>query len=291
LTVNPQVEVSTVVEVPPPARKGLSPLVAILCGIGLALVGLFIWMGVRNLQPQPPALPPPVSVPPAPPVVTNVVETVVTNSPPSHLEAGEGRAPSRPEAGEDRAPLRPQDVPASISTNAIPVSPTTEPVATPESPKSVAVVSNSVPVPEENLGPIPNRTYTWLNKADRPQKVDFELANRAVMELMPVDKGTFFMTNPWMQGKTHHKVTLTRQFWMGKFRLLANDLMALMWCPKTILHPLCQGLFGKFHRTMRLVRDRNSYRRYFQTSVSLSPSPCMPFTMLSASLLPTSRMR
>lgn len=75
LEVKPEAGPATTVTAPAPARKRMSPVVAILCGIGLALVGLFVWLGIRNLRqasepPEAPTIPPlpivPKIDPPAP---------------------------------------------------------------------------------------------------------------------------------------------------------------------------------------------------------------------------------
>ena len=77
----------------------------------------------------------------------------------------------------------------------------------------------------KDYGPIPNRTYTWLKggNAAFPQEVKFQLSNGAVIDLVPRKAATFYMSNDWRDGRTHHKVTLTRPFWVSKFLLTAEQ--------------------------------------------------------------------
>ena len=77
----------------------------------------------------------------------------------------------------------------------------------------------------KDYGPIPNKTYTWLKggNAALPQEVKFQLSNGAVIDLVPLKAATFYMSNDWRDGRTHHKVTLTRPFWMSKFLLTADQ--------------------------------------------------------------------
>ena len=77
---------------------------------------------------------------------------------------------------------------------------------------------------EENLGPIPDRQYKWLanDDLDRPNRVTFDLANGAKIELVPMPRGSFFMSNTPDQPKNNHKVTLTRPFWFSR-TLLSVD--------------------------------------------------------------------
>ena len=77
----------------------------------------------------------------------------------------------------------------------------------------------------KDYGPIPNKTYTWLKggNAALPQEVKFQLSNGAVIELVPLKAATFYMSNDWRDGRTHHKVTITRPFWMSKYLLTADQ--------------------------------------------------------------------
>ena len=51
----------------------------------------------------------------------------------------------------------------------------------------------------------------------------FQLSNGAVIDLVPLKAATFYMSNDWRDGRTHHKVTLTRPFWMSKYLLTAGQ--------------------------------------------------------------------
>ena len=77
---------------------------------------------------------------------------------------------------------------------------------------------------EENLGPIPDRQYKWLanDDPDRPNRVTFDLANGAKIELIPMQRGSFSMSNTADAPKNNHKVTLTRPFWFSR-TLLSTD--------------------------------------------------------------------
>ena len=71
---------------------------------------------------------------------------------------------------------------------------------------------------EENLGPIPDRQYKWLanDDPDQPNRVTFALANGAKIELIPMQRGSFSMSNTPNSPKNNHKVTLTRPFWFSR---------------------------------------------------------------------------
>ena len=71
---------------------------------------------------------------------------------------------------------------------------------------------------EENLGPIPDRQYKWLanDDPDRPNRVTFALANGAKIEFVPMQRGSFSMSNTADAPKNNHKVTLTRPFWFSR---------------------------------------------------------------------------
>jgi len=72
---------------------------------------------------------------------------------------------------------------------------------------------------EVDYGPIPNVTYRWFSGKgnENPLRVNFQMANGAKIELMPMKKGVFYMSNNWDDKKARHKVTLTRPFWVSKF--------------------------------------------------------------------------
>lgn len=87
------------------------------------------------------------------------------------------------------------------------------------------LLDNEVEKGAKDYGPIPNKTYTWLKggNAALPQAVKFQLSNGAVLDLVPLKAATFYMSNDWRDGRTHHKVTLTRPFWMSKYLLTADQ--------------------------------------------------------------------
>ena len=87
------------------------------------------------------------------------------------------------------------------------------------------LLDNEVEKGAKDYGPIPNKTYTWLKggNAALPQEVKFQLSNGAVIDLVPLKAATFYMSNDWRDGRTHHKVTLTRPFWMSKYLLTADQ--------------------------------------------------------------------
>ena len=87
------------------------------------------------------------------------------------------------------------------------------------------LLDNEVEKGAKDCGPIPNKTYTWLKggNAALPQEVKFQLSNGAVIDLVPLKAATFYMSNDWRDGRTHHKVTLTRPFWMSKYLLTADQ--------------------------------------------------------------------
>lgn len=70
-----------------------------------------------------------------------------------------------------------------------------------------------------DYGPIPDKKYTWLANGIQslPQPVRFQLSNGTSIDFVPLKAATFYMSNDWQDGKTHHKVTLTRPFWMSKY--------------------------------------------------------------------------
>ncbi len=74
----------------------------------------------------------------------------------------------------------------------------------------------------KDYGPIPNRTYAWLKNKD-PQPVTFVLSNGAKMELMPMKAGVFFVPNSRSSAKTYRKVTITRPFWVSKYRVTTTQ--------------------------------------------------------------------
>ncbi|MBQ0031331.1 MAG: protein kinase [bacterium] len=87
------------------------------------------------------------------------------------------------------------------------------------------LLDNEVEKGAKDYGPIPNKTYTWLKggNAALPQEVKFQLSNGAVIDLVPLKAAPFYMSNDWRDGRTHHKVTLTRPFWMSKYLLTADQ--------------------------------------------------------------------
>ena len=104
--------------------------------------------------------------------------------------------------------------------------PSVKPSAAPvpkEKKDEFVLLGNEVEKPAKDYGPIPNKTYTWLKggNAALPQEVKFQLSNGAVIDLVPLKAATFYMSNDWRDGRTHHKVTLTRPFWMSKYLLTA----------------------------------------------------------------------
>lgn len=91
--------------------------------------------------------------------------------------------------------------------------------------KTVFTFEEAAPEEEKDYGPIPKRTYAYLKggRADSPQPIAFALANGATIDLVPLKAATFFMSNDWRDGRTHHKVTLTRPFWMSKYLVTATQ--------------------------------------------------------------------
>ena len=80
-------------------------------------------------------------------------------------------------------------------------------------------------VAEESLGAIPDRQYKWLSNDDPdcPSRVTFDLANGAKIELVPMQRGSFFMSNNPGAPKNCHKVTLTRPFWFSRTCLTTDQ--------------------------------------------------------------------
>ena len=76
---------------------------------------------------------------------------------------------------------------------------------------------------EIDYGPIPDIKYAWGTEKS-PRKVDFQLANGAKIELMPLKRGTFYMTNLLGASKDCHKVEITRPFWMGKYNVTTEEM-------------------------------------------------------------------
>ena len=78
---------------------------------------------------------------------------------------------------------------------------------------------------EENLVAIPDRQYRWLRNddPDSPNRVTFDLANGAKIELVPMPRGSFFMSNAPDAPKNNHKVTLTRPFWFSRTCLTTDQ--------------------------------------------------------------------
>ncbi len=70
----------------------------------------------------------------------------------------------------------------------------------------------------EDLGPIPKVGYKWLKgaKRDQPLSVKFLFANNSTVDLVPVKAGSFLMTNDPRDVRTHHKVSITRPFWIAR---------------------------------------------------------------------------
>jgi len=85
---------------------------------------------------------------------------------------------------------------------------------------------SDAPAEKKDYGPIPDRKYNWLKggSSKNPLKVDFELANGAKMELMPIKAGVFYMSNLPTDGRNCHKVTITRPFWIGKHDLTTKQM-------------------------------------------------------------------
>lgn len=112
--------------------------------------------------------------------------------------------------------------------NAAEKKPSVKPSAAPvlkEKKDEFVLLDNDVEKPAKDYGPIPNKTYTWLKggNAALPQEVKFQLSNGAAIDLVPLKAATFYMSNDWRDGRTHHKVTLTRPFWMSKYLLTADQ--------------------------------------------------------------------
>ena len=62
--------------------------------------------------------------------------------------------------------------------------------------------------------------------ASHPEPKDFDAfwaAQYKRLDLVPLKAATFYMSNDWRDGRTHHKVTLTRPFWMSKYLLTADQ--------------------------------------------------------------------
>lgn len=85
--------------------------------------------------------------------------------------------------------------------------------------------SNDVTKVKKVYGPIPDKTYTWLTdgKKEHPNEVKFLLSNGVEIDLVPMKAATFYMSNDLRDGRTHHKVTITRPFWISKYLLTAEQ--------------------------------------------------------------------
>ena len=85
---------------------------------------------------------------------------------------------------------------------------------------------SDAPAEKKDYGPIPDRKYNWLKggSSKNPLKVDFELANGAKMELMPINAGVFYMLNHIQDGRENHKVTITRPFWIGRYNVTTEEM-------------------------------------------------------------------
>ena len=93
--------------------------------------------------------------------------------------------------------------------------------------KSVPGQSAEVKPTPESFGPIPNVKYTWWNVKQEPDQVKFQLANGANIELVPLKKGSFLMSNCPQDGRRYHKVTLTYDLWMSRTMITVDQLREL----------------------------------------------------------------
>ena len=131
------------------------------------------------------------------------------------VEVEEVRRPETP-APEVKTPEE-KPVPTRVSEPkpSVPAKPA---VKQPEK-KSAPVVKK--PEPKKiDYGPIPKRTYTWLDggKATSPKLVDFELANGARIALHPyAPTANYLMKDAWDMGTHAHMVAFSRPYWISKF--------------------------------------------------------------------------
>ena len=101
-----------------------------------------------------------------------------------------------------------------------------------------------------------------------PQPVTFVLSNGAKMELMPMKAGVFFVPNSRSSAKTYRKVTITRPFWVSKYRVTTTqwrdfDEQEVAECEEIekMLKGLCP-LSKKMPRARIEMFCRNLSRRY-----------------------------
>ena len=152
-------------------------------------------------------------------------------------KAREAKIAEQKRIEESRTKIEKQDA----SQLAVRETPVTEekketPAPEPEKPKEeFVVVKEETPAEEvKDYGPIPDKKYAWLKGGNvkLPQEVKFQLANGEILELIPQKAGFFYMLNPVSSayefsqhrssGKSRHKVTITRPFWMTKYCLTVN---------------------------------------------------------------------
>ena len=135
---------------------------------------------------------------------------------------------------ESRTKIEKQDA-SQLTVRETPKVETPEPE--PEKPKEefIVVKEEVTEEVEKDYGPIPGKKYVWLkgNNAANPLPIEFCLTNGEKLDLIPQKAGVFYMSNPaapayeWTQhrasGRSRHKVTITRPFWMTKFCLTINE--------------------------------------------------------------------
>ena len=111
---------------------------------------------------------------------------------------------------------------STLTVRELPKVETAEP--DPEKKPEFKVVAKLEDIKEEkDYGPIPDKKYVW-GAAKSPRPVEFQLANDAVIELMPLKPGAFHMSNDKKrEGRDCHKVVFTYPFWMSKFKVTVNQ--------------------------------------------------------------------